>query len=290
MLLTMSTKRKNSFSLSWIPCHRWNVLDMVEILGRASIPTPLFFDIDFSWAEELRAKLKQLGYRITITSILLKAIALAQRNHPCTRSAHTPWGQVLHLNDIVAGFTVEKFIDSEPAVFFGLIKDPDIKSLIQISVEVNQYATCEPAQIPQLNLEELFSHLPWLFRRIIIALGLIFPAVRLRYLGATFGFSSLGKSGVKMVIPPSVCAVTFGMGEVEARPVVRNGKIEIRPMASIVLNFDHRLLDGAPAARFMHEVKELLEGGLEPIIEEELKEASLLRQSQPESAYPVIGF
>jgi hypothetical protein len=280
MLLTIMQAKQEKFSLSWTPRTRWNVLDLIEILGCSSIPTPLFFNIDLSWAEEIRSKFKDMGYRVTITSILLKAIGLAQRDHPATRTARTPWGQILQLNDIAAGFTVEKFIDNQPSVFFGLIKDPDTKSLIEISAEVNEYAANEATQLPQLNIEERFSHLPWLARRVIILLGLVFPGVRLRYLGATFGFSSLGKLDVQVVIPPCVAAVTFGIGAVEDRVVVHEGEIVIRPMATIVLNFDHRLIDGAPAARFMLDIKELLEGGLAPIIEKELagRQSSFVRE------------
>jgi pyruvate dehydrogenase E2 component (dihydrolipoamide acetyltransferase) len=50
---------------------------------------------------------------------------------------------------------------------------------------------------------------------------------------------------------------------------VRNGKIEIRPMMTITLNFDHRMIDGAPAARFLQDVKSLLEGGLEQYVLDE---------------------
>jgi hypothetical protein len=69
------------------------------------------------------------------------------------------------------------------------------------------------------------------------------------------------------LIPPCVTTSTIGVGEVEERAVVRDGRIEIRPMVTIILNFDHRLMDGAPAARFMSDVKKLLEGGMENYIQ-----------------------
>jgi hypothetical protein len=105
--------------------------------------------------------------------------------------------------------------------------------------------------------------MPWLFRRFILWLGLRYPSVRLKYLGATFGMSSIGKWGAKALIPPCVSTSTFGIGEIEQRAVVRDGKIVVRPMMTITLNFDHRIIDGGPAARFVGDVKRLLEGGLE---------------------------
>jgi pyruvate dehydrogenase E2 component (dihydrolipoamide acetyltransferase) len=92
-------------------------------------------------------------------------------------------------------------------------------------------------------------------------------------MGATFGLSSLGKLGVKALIPPCASTSTFGVGEVEQRPVVCDGKIVIRPMMTITLNFDHRMIDGAPAARFLQDIKALLEGGLEQYVNEEQQES-----------------
>lgn len=82
-------------------------------------------------------------------------------------------------------------------------------------------------------------------------------------MGATFGLSSLGKFGIKAIIPPCASTSTFGVGAMEERPVVREGKIEIRQIFTLTLNFDHRAIDGAPAARFLKDIIGLLEGGLE---------------------------
>ena len=94
-------------------------------------------------------------------------------------------------------------------------------------------------------------------------------------MGATFGLSSLGKWGMTGLIPPCVSTSTFGIGSVEPRPVARDGKVEIRPMMTIILNFDHRLIDGGPAARFMADVKRLVEGDLENYIQIDVPETKV---------------
>lgn len=43
---------------------------------------------------------------------------------------------------------------------------------------------------------------------------------------------------------------------------MRDGKIEIRPIMNLILNFDHRLIDGAPATRFLNDVQKLMEGAM----------------------------
>ena len=77
----------------------------------------------------------------------------------------------------------------------------------------------------------------------------------------TFTVSNLGSVGVEaftpIVNPPQ--AGILGVGKIQEKPVVRNGGIHIRSMMTLCLVFDHRLIDGAPAGRFLAKVKELLE-------------------------------
>ncbi len=256
-------KKSKGFSLSSIPKPRWNVIDMVTFCNKDAVPTYLFIDIDMTWVEEIRAKLKSMGSKVTVTAILLKAIAIAQRAHPDSRTATLPWGRTVTFNDIVAGFTVERYVGEQPAVFFGAIKNPDTKSVEEIASELKEYSDSDMSSMEHLTRQDNFSKMPWLFRRFILWMGMRYPAVRLKYLGATFGLSSIGKWGAKALIPPCVSTSTFGIGEIEQRAVVRDGKIVVRPMMTLTLNFDHRMIDGGPAARFVNDVKRLLEGGLE---------------------------
>ncbi len=232
-----------------------------------SVPTYLWADIDMTWSEEFRKKLKDAGVKTTVTAILLKAIAIAQRTHPASRTAIYPWGKMVTFNDIVAGFTVERNVGTQPAVFFGAIDAPDTKSVEEITQELQAYGAADFKEVKPLDVQNRFNNMPWLVRRFILWMGITYPAFRLRHMGATFGLSSLGKFGIKSLIPPCVSTSTFGIGSVEDRAVVRDGKIEIRPMMTISLNFDHRAIDGAPAARFLQDIIKLMEGGLENYIQ-----------------------
>jgi hypothetical protein len=268
MKSNQSTKSEKQFSLTWFVRRRWNILDLIQIVEPGSVPTHLFAEINMTWAENLRLNLAERGVRVTVTALLLKAIGIAQRNHPESRSALLPWGQIMVINRIVAGFTVEKIVDDEPAVYLGIIEEPDIKPLVEISRELQEYSQRDIADVPQLAIEERFNHMPWILRRIIILVGLFIPWVRFRYLPASFGVTSIGKYGITAIIPPSVCASTFGVGSVEEKAVVRNGQIVICPMMNLTLNFDHRLIDGAPAARFLSDVQKLMEGQLADYLHE----------------------
>ncbi len=265
-------KKEKAYHFSKLPRLRWNILDMINIVGADSVPTYFFLDVDMTWIEELRATLAKYGIRVTATAFLLKAIAIAQRAHPDTRTAMLPFGRTVVFNEIVAGFTVERFIGSQPTLFFGAIDEPDTKSIAEISEELKSHAEADLEKVWHMNLQHKFTWMPWFLRRLILYIGLRTPGIRLKCLGATFGLSSLGKLGVKAMIPPCVSTSTFGVGAIEKRPVVKDGQIEIRKMMTLTLNFDHRIIDGAPAARFMNDIQKLLEGGLEKYIQEELHE------------------
>src|SRR5262249_51841076 len=108
-----------------------------------------------------------------------------------------------------------------------------------------------------------FSHMPWLVRQLILWLSKRIPALRFKFLGATFGLSSLGKYGPESVTGPCVCTATFGVGAAEQRAVVQNKKVIVKPMLTLTLGFDRRVMDDNSALKFLQEVRKLVEGGME---------------------------
>jgi pyruvate dehydrogenase E2 component (dihydrolipoamide acetyltransferase) len=79
--------------------------------------------------------------------------------------------------------------------------------------------------------------------------------------GSSFTVSSLGGFEIDSFTPivnlPEVAIL--GVGTVVDRPVVKSGKIEVAPIMKLSLSFDHRVVDGAPAARFLQLLKSKLE-------------------------------
>jgi pyruvate/2-oxoglutarate dehydrogenase complex dihydrolipoamide acyltransferase (E2) component len=261
-----------------VPAARWNVLDVMNVVAPPSIPVPLFYDIDVSWAEALRKRYASLGHKVTITSIMLKAIALAQREHPLSRTQQLTTGKLITLNQITAGFTVERNVNGTPAVFFGTIENADNKSILEIAAELRAYSKDPIESIPQLKLQMQCLNYPNWVRKLVLHLGLLFPALRMKIIPASFGLTSVGRWGCKTGIPPCITTTSFGVGKVFDRAIVVNRKIVIKPLLSVTYVFDHRILDGGPACRFMRDLTGLLEGGMEQYVKDELNQlASSLR-------------
>jgi len=245
---------------------------MLTFVGITSIRNCLVVDIDMSWAEALRKRMTKQGNKTTITAFLLKAIGIAQQAHPDSRTMWLPFGNRAVFNDIAAGFTVEKLVNEIPVVFFGTIDAPDKKSLDTITGELSRYAQLSIGQLPRLAKEERFSRLPWLVRRFILWLGVNHPFFRLAVNQATFGLTSLGKFGIKSLVSPCSNTSTFAIGSVEMRPVVFNDQIVARPIMTLTYTFDQRVLDEGTAARFLTEIRRLMEGELEGYLESEEEE------------------
>lgn len=246
---------------------RWNVLDLLNLFGRQAASTYIYYDIDMSWVNDRRAEFAKSGQRVTPTAFLLKAISHAQKNHPASRTFMLPGLRTVKYEDIVAGFTIEREVDSKPVVFFGEIDDPLNKSVKEIANCLNHFARDDIKTVDKLHEQLIFTRFPWFIRRAVLHLGQWFPYLRLKCMRATFGFSSLGALGVNSVSGPSVCTSVFGVGTIKDTVVVRDKKIVSRPILTLILCFDQKVMDAGLAALFMKEIKELVEGGLEEFLD-----------------------
>lgn len=253
---------RTNYSFSKLKRCRWNVLDLITIVARSAVPAYYFCDIDMSAVEKLRSHLAVSGVKVTITAILLKAVAIAQLTHPASRRFRLPWGTMVTLPTPVAGFTVERLVENNPTVFFGTIMEPIAKSLEEMAQEIKLYADCPILEVPQLNREDTFRRVPWMIRQLLLWLALCFPSLRRMVNPATFGLSTLGKFGVHSLLAPCVCSCIFGVGVIERRVVPAANRVEIRPILTLSLSFDTKVLDMYKAAAFFSEVKQLLESGL----------------------------
>ncbi|MBX9572766.1 MAG: 2-oxo acid dehydrogenase subunit E2 [Candidatus Obscuribacterales bacterium] len=239
---------------------RKTVLDLLTMISSTAVPCYLIRDIDMSWATKTKADLQNDGSKITVTAILMKAIAEAQKLHPTSRSEILPFGRIVTYENIVGGFTIERREDGGDTVFFGEIERPDTKSLTRIAEELTNYARKDTSELPPLALQKIYAGLPYFLRRLIILMGTLFPSLRLKCQKATFGLTTLGKYNVRCVLSPCVCTSTFGIGTIESRPVVHQGAVVIRPVMTISFNYNAKVIDASDAASFLDDVCDLMEG------------------------------
>jgi len=181
--------------------------------------------------KELSKKVEEHGAKLTVTGILIKVIAEGLKKFPQFNSSiDMESKEVIYKKYINIGLAV----DTEYGLLVPVIKNADKKNLIDISVELNTLA--EKARNKKLSLEEMQ--------------GGCFTITNLGGIGGTY-FTPIVNS-------PEVAILGVSRGNYE--PVYnKEGKFEPRLMLPLSLSYDHRIIDGADAIRFLRWVCEALE-------------------------------
>jgi pyruvate dehydrogenase E2 component (dihydrolipoamide acetyltransferase) len=181
--------------------------------------------------KELSKKVEEHGAKLTVTGILIKIIAEGMKKFPQFNSSiDMDKMEIIYKKYINIGVAV----DTEYGLLVPVIKNADKKNLIDISVELNTLAA--KARDKKLSLEEMQ--------------GGCFTITNLGGIGGTY-FTPIVNS-------PEVAILGVSRGNYE--PVYnKEGKFEPRLMLPLSLSYDHRIIDGADAARFLRWVCEALE-------------------------------
>ncbi|WP_019586296.1 dihydrolipoyllysine-residue acetyltransferase [Deinococcus apachensis] len=202
-----------------------------------TIPMVTHFDkADVTRMEETRkqfgARVEKAGGKLTMTHILMKVVANALRKYPkFGASLDLENQQVIYKDYVNLGVAV----DTPQGLLVPVLKDADRKSITEIVLELNELAG--KARERKLKPDEMQ--------------------------GATFTISNLGGIGgygfTPIVNAPEVAILGVSRGGFEPVWNKETGSFEPRNMLPLSLTYDHRLIDGADAARFLRYICEALE-------------------------------
>ncbi|HLH56883.1 MAG TPA: 2-oxo acid dehydrogenase subunit E2 [Verrucomicrobiae bacterium] len=185
-----------------------------------------FDEADVTSLNELRKKYspayEQKGTRLTLTSFVLKIVADTLRAHPIFNSSLDEVAQEIIIKEY---FHIGIAVDTDAGLIVPVIRDVNRKNLLEISKELEDLA--KRARDRKVSSEELK--------------------------GGTFTISNQGGIGgghfTPIVNKPEVAIL--GLGRSALKPVVRGEKVEARLMMPLGLSYDHRVIDGGQAARFI---------------------------------------
>ncbi len=204
---------------------------MAERTTQSWTTVPHFFvsrDVDCTALNAARTALVPVitqshGVKVTHTDLLVAAVARALRQHPRMNASWSS-GSITLNQDV----NVALAMAVENAVITAVIRNADRSALGDIARQRNQLA--ERARANKLQPADIT--------------------------GATFTISNLGMFSVDaftaIIVPPQ--AGILAVGAIADRVVAVDGMIGVRPMMNLTLSSDHRLIDGASAARFLHDV------------------------------------
>jgi pyruvate dehydrogenase E2 component (dihydrolipoamide acetyltransferase) len=216
-----------------VSSHRRATAERMHASARAAAPVTLTSEVDATELVKLRKQLSEDGARWvpSYTDLIAKIAACALREHP-QLNARFEGETILQSAAVHIGIAV----DTERGLLAPVLRDVQDKSPVQIARE--SAGLIERARGGSLRPEELR--------------------------GATFTLTNLGMYEIDAFTPiinlPE-CAI-LGIGRVNPKQVVVDaeaGQVAIRHMLFLSLTFDHRLVDGAPAARCLQRVKQYVE-------------------------------
>ena len=193
-----------------------------------------FDDADVTELEHLRkasaAEYAKSNLKLTALSFVIKAVSLSLRQHPSVNATIDPEkGEIVYKDYVNVGLAV----DTPRGLVVPVLRNCDQLSIPQIAQAIAD--TAEKAKNAQYGLEDLK--------------------------GGTFTISNLGAVGGAYSTPiinwPEVAILLLGRSR--KMPIVHDDKIESRLMMPLSLSYDHRIIDGAMAARFLNEVIGYLE-------------------------------
>lgn len=184
----------------------------------------VIMEIDMSNAAKMRSE-KQISY----TEMIVKAVASALKMHPLLNSTLTEDEKIIVYENINIGVAVA----TEQGLVVPVIHNADNKSTEALGVELKEVA--EKARAGRLAKEDVT--------------------------GGTFTITNLGMYGVDVFMPiinPPEAAI-LGVGRIVDKPMAEGKEIVVKPLMTLSLAYDHRIVDGAPAAQFLQEIKKTLE-------------------------------
>jgi pyruvate/2-oxoglutarate dehydrogenase complex dihydrolipoamide acyltransferase (E2) component len=209
--------------------------------------------------EQASSRLAESEQLVSWTGFVIATVARAVALHPEV-NARRAGNRVLFFDQVDVGVTVERHVDGGVVLGAVTIRDADRKSCAAISEELRRAKHAQDPAPTRHGLAAQAARLPGPIRRSALRLAGTRPRVAARF-GPAVGVTSLGmfSRGGGWAIPLAPLTVVATVGGVVDRPVVREGRIVVRPMLPLTLSFDHGVVDGAPAARFVATLRDLTE-------------------------------
>lgn len=187
-------------------------------------------EIDAKALVQTREQLKEGGVKLTFNDFVVRASALALRDHPEINSGfNTVNSSIIRFKTIDISIAV----NIEAGLITPIVRHADYKNLGQISSEVKMLAN--KAKQGKLKREE--------------------------YTGGSFTISNLGMFGISefiAVINPPQAAI-LAVGGIQEKPVIKQGQIVPGKTMMLTLSVDHRVIDGTDAAKFLKTLQKYLE-------------------------------
>ena len=218
--------------------------------------------------DKIREHEKNTQKKISFTAWLLKCIGQAASEFKEVHAMMLGKRKIVKFEDVDISIVVEKSVDGEKVPMPLIIRRTNKKTIAQINEEIRRAQSEEISDATVLGEHTMkkkmkyYLSLPKFLRKYIIRRRLKDP-IKIKQLMGTIIVTSVGMftNLHGWPIPTTSHPLAFGVGSITKKPGIINDKIEIREYLALTVLFNHDIVDGAPATRFITRLGELLKTG-----------------------------
>ena len=257
------SKNSGAYQVVPFPKVRLRITDFLRLMHEKHVIHSLT-ELDVTQPREyIRQHKARTGESLSFTAFFISCLSKAVDEDKYMH-AYRKWGNRLVLfDDVDVTTVVEHEVDEVRIATPYIIRAANKKSLREIHSEIRASQEQKGREFKKMPWYEIwFFSLPTPFRLLVFRVVGSSPHFRKKVEGTVMvtAVGMFGK-GSAWGIPMTVYTLCLTFGGISEKPGVVQGKIEVREYLSLTVSVDHDIVDGAPLARFMARLKELVESG-----------------------------
>jgi len=216
------------------------------------------FEVDITRARRLLA---EGDPPLSLTAFVVASLGRAAAAHPQVH-AYRDWrGRLVEHHHVDVQTLIEVPTIDGPFGLVHVVRDADVRSVVEISAELRAVKT-DPADTTTgrlLNtLAPTLGRVPGLYRAMYAVMS---RSRRVHLAAGTVQVTAVGMfadGGGFAIAPPTLASLVVVVGGASERPCAVDGRVEVRDVLDLTVTIDHNVIDGAPAARFAAELRQLI--------------------------------
>jgi pyruvate/2-oxoglutarate dehydrogenase complex dihydrolipoamide acyltransferase (E2) component len=247
-IVSVPPMRRLAQDIGWLTRSRYSMRGLVEV----DVTRPRVL---------IREKLENTGGNISFTAFLTACVAKAVDADKSVQALLDWRGRLVIFDEVDISVLIEREMGGIKYPLAHIVRGANKKSLRDIHTEIRTVQV-QPGSDKEANTLRTVIRLPRFIRRLMLWSVTRSTVMRKQNLG-TVTLSAVGMFGNTSgwAMAPNFHPLGLIVGSIVRKPGVVDDRIEVREYLSLTLDFDHSVIDGAPAARFTRRLTELIECG-----------------------------
>ncbi len=262
----------DDFQITEFPKSRLATIDLGR-LWRSRHSMHALLEVDATNARRAARGLRREGHGPSFTAWMVKAIALCAAANPEAHAARLGRRRLVLFKGVDIGLPVERMVGAARVPLALLIKDADRKSVLEIGAEIDDALGRTVSGERDFILSahgfsafalRLYYNLPQWIRLFIFRRLFKNPFRARKHSGSVMmtTVNAAGKTAGWILPTRTMHNLSIAVGSITPKPWVVDGKVAVRDILHLTVSFDHDVIDGMPAARFIKDLTAMIEKGV----------------------------